>query len=137
MKIISIAKDGGKYSNSTGLFIVEIKSLFSIVLLRFSGATREAFHSHAFNAWTFWLRGRVVERTLGGTRPWRAGEVKYTPRGCVHKIEGSGAAYALSFRGPWATKWFEFRDNATKRVTLTNGRKEISCESVTASTRLS
>lgn len=125
MKILSIAKDGGRDSHVSGLFIVEIKSLFSVVLLRFSEGTREAYHSHAFNAWTIWLRGCVSERTLDSQRDWRAGEVKYTPRGCVHKIIGNGTAYALSFRGPWVNKWIELRDNGTRKVVLTHGRKEV------------
>jgi hypothetical protein len=51
MKFLSKCKDGGPESPVTAYVLVEIKSLFSVMLLHFSG-TREAFHSHAFNALT-------------------------------------------------------------------------------------
>src|SRR5271154_4359591 len=60
MKLFKKMRDGGPESPVVGYFLVEIKSLFSVVLLHFGG-TREAFHSHAFNAVTLWLRGRVEE----------------------------------------------------------------------------
>lgn len=126
MKLFSKASDGGKGSGVTGYFLVEIKSLFSIVLLHFSEGSREAFHSHAFNAWTYWLRGYVVERVFAraGARHFEAGEWKYTPRELMHKVEGGhGGAWAISFRGPWSSYWREFRDG--KHIILTHGRKEI------------
>ena len=60
MRFLEVTKDGGPDSPVTGLFLIEIKSLFSVVLLKFGG-TRENFHSHAFNALTFWLKGAVME----------------------------------------------------------------------------
>jgi quercetin dioxygenase-like cupin family protein len=53
--------DGGKESGVTGYFLIEWKPLFSIGLLHFKRGSREAFHSHAFNAVTFWLKGEVTE----------------------------------------------------------------------------
>ena len=50
MRICSIAKDGGAKSTVTGLYLIEIKKLFSIVFLWFKRDQREVFHSHAFNA---------------------------------------------------------------------------------------
>lgn len=126
MKLFSKASDGGKDSGVTGYFLIECKPLFSIVLLRFSKGTREAYHEHAFNAWTLWLKGRVVEhRMLVGSigRVYRAGQLKRTPRSCFHKIEALDTAWALSVRGPWAARWHELRGN--QLVTLTHGRKVI------------
>jgi hypothetical protein len=133
MKLFSKASDGGKDSGVTGFFFVEIKPLFSVVLLRFRNGTREAFHSHAFNAWTFWLSGRVREHRLDDpripravtVREYRAGlKPKYTPRENHHKVQSIGVSYALSFRGPWAKTWREYRPGVGF-VTLTNGRKVV------------
>jgi 8-oxo-dGTP diphosphatase len=89
MRFLEKTKDGGPESPVIGYFLIEIKSLFSIVLLHFGG-TREAFHSHAFNAVTLWLKGRVLEQVKTDFDPewhkWAAGNIKFTPRGLMHKI---------------------------------------------------
>jgi hypothetical protein len=131
MKLFRIAKDGGPTSHVTGFFIVEIKSLFSIVLLHFAEGTREAYHSHAFNAFTIWLKGCVVEYVLDRAgKLWFAGQFKYTPRGCFHKIVGAtGGAWALSFRGAWSRTWREYVPQSQQFVTLTHGRKVVNVKS--------
>lgn len=127
MKFLSKASDGGKKSGVTGFWLVEIKSLFSIVLLRFSKGTREAFHSHAFNALTWWLKGKVTEHHIDGkSMDWKPSLIpKYTPRTCFHKVHADETTYALSFRGPWATTWKEYLPQTKETVTLTHGRKRI------------
>lgn len=129
-KFFTKAKDGGPESHVTGYFLVEIKPLFSIVLLHFAEGTREAFHSHAFNALTLWLSGVVEERVMGNggeeSHLWAAGQLKYTPRNCCHKIVApKSGAWALSLRGPWVDKWREFIPSAKRVVTLTHGRKVV------------
>jgi len=131
MKFFQKAADGGKDSGVTGYFLVEIKPLFSIVLLHFRNGTREAYHSHAFNALTLWLKGRVIEhrlyypdaRCVETQKTYRAGQHKYTSRDNMHKVEGLGDTWALSFRGPWAKTWQEFKEG--RRITLTHGRKVV------------
>lgn len=124
MKLFSKAADGGKNSGVTGFFLIEWKSLFSIVLLRFAKGTREAYHSHAFNAVTLWLKGRVREHHLWlAPREFTAGQVKYTSRATFHKVEALETTWALSLRGPWVDRWKEFKNG--REVTLTHGRKEI------------
>ena len=66
MKILKWAKDGGPESPVDAFFIVEIKSLFSIAVLRFNYGSREAFHTHAFNAFTWFIRGDLVEQDVNG-----------------------------------------------------------------------
>ncbi len=130
MRFFSKAADGGKDSGVTGYFLVEIKPLFSIVLLHFKKGTRDAYHAHAFNALTLWLRGCVRENVLE-SKPqemvtgtiFKAWQWKYTPRTCMHMVEALEPTWALSFRGPWVDQWQEFKDG--KLVTLTHGRKEI------------
>ena len=124
MRFLSKSHDGGRDSGVTGYFLIEAKPLFSIVLLRFSKGTRDAYHNHAFNALTIWLKGRVIEHLIdGSSRGWRGGNVKYTPRDCFHKVEALTVTWALSFRGPWSDRWNESRSE--KLVTLTHGRTVI------------
>jgi hypothetical protein len=132
MRFFETTKDGGPESPVTGLFLIEIKPLFSIVLLRFGG-TRENFHSHAFNAVTFWLKGAVMEivrpnggrPTLFNVRRWKAGDIKFTSRNTMHKVlPDEGSAWALSFRGPWAKTWKEYDPANDRIITLSSpGRK--------------
>jgi hypothetical protein len=127
MKFLKVMKDGGSKSHVTGFFFVEIKSLFSIALLRFDHGTREAFHSHAFNAITLWLSGVVREHLYaGGSQLWTPGQLKYTSRGCFHKVETlTKSSWALSVRGPWNPTWKEYLPKENKFVTLTHGRKIV------------
>ncbi len=132
MKLFQKASDGGKHSGVTGFFIVEIKPLFSIVLLRFNKGTREAFHSHAFNALTWFVKGLVVEHRIDPAYPGVSVaksfgpnlKPKFTPRNNYHKVESVETTFALSFRGPWANTWQEYLPSG-KFVTLTHGRKEV------------
>jgi len=136
MKLFQKAKDGGPESPVDGYFLIEIKWLFSVVLLHFNPGTREAFHSHAFNAITVWLRGKVREQVPIGPegvlgRDWKAGQIKYTPRSLMHRIvTRNPGAWAISFRGPWVKTWQEYTECERagvrgKWVTLTHGRKIV------------
>jgi quercetin dioxygenase-like cupin family protein len=123
MKFFKKSSDGGKDSGVTGYFIVEIKPLFSIVLLKFNKGTRDAYHSHAFNAVTIWLKGVVREHELFSPlkpRIWGSGDAKYTPRHNIHMVEALTDTWALSIRGPWSKTWFEYKDG--KIIELTHGR---------------
>lgn len=118
------APDGGKKSGVTGYFLIEFKKGFSLVLLHFDKGTREAFHEHAFNAITIWLKGCVREHHLWGEpKDFTAGNIKLTPRSTFHKIEALKDTWAFSIRGPWVDRWREYRDG--RYVTLTHGRVEV------------
>lgn len=131
MKLFRKSYDGGADSGVTGYWLIESKSLFSIVLLRFAPGSREAFHSHAFNALTWWLKGRVEEFFIGSAHrakvwvpSWRP---KWTPKKCFHKIiAGEKGAWALSIRGPWDATWSESKNGQT--YTLGHGRVRINTE---------
>lgn len=137
IKFLFKAKDGGPESNVTGYWLIEWKKVFSIALLRFSKGSREAFHNHAFNAWSWILSGELSEWTKEAyAKGWVAvfswtslkPSLKpiFTPRERLHKVEGiADVTWALTFRGPWADKWQEYFDKDGKTVTLTHGRKEI------------
>lgn len=124
MRLFERAKDGGLESPVDGYFLIEIKNLFSVVLLHFNQGVREAYHSHAFNAVTIWLKGTVKEHIKDyGYTWWYAGSIKFTPRNLMHKIEAPKGAWAISFRGPWQATWKENKDG--QEITLTYGRKIV------------
>lgn len=118
--------DGGKESG-VKCWGIEIKWLFSILLLRFEPNERENYHSHAFNAHTLWLKGSVSEHRREpkwGTcvRVFKKGDLKYTPRTNCHKIYCNKTAWAISLRGPWSKYWYEIDPDGNK-IKLTKGRK--------------
>lgn len=117
--------DGGNNSGVKAFFLIEWKVLFSIGILHFNEGTREAYHSHAFNALTWWLKGKVTEIKLNGKEKDYVPSFvpKYTSRDNFHKVKAHENTYALTLRGPWVNFWKEFRKD--KYVTLTHGRVEI------------
>ncbi len=127
MKLFHKSHDGGNDSGVTGYWLIECKSLFSIVLLHFSPGSREAFHSHAFNALTWWIKGEVQEHFLDSPQAKRwvpSIKPKWTPKNCFHKILAGGkGAWALSIRGPWDDTWFENKHGETYE--LGHGRVRI------------
>lgn len=131
MKLFHKAKDGGKDSNVTGYWLIECKSLFSIVLLKFDKGSREAYHNHAFDAWSWIIKGKLNEVTKDGSNyfsqyinpswiPFK------TSKSRMHQVHGvADTTWALSFRGPWNKTWKEYLPKEGKEVTLTNGRKVV------------
>ena len=125
-KICKVSHDGGKNSGVTGYWLIEWKPVFSIVLLKFNKGTRDAFHEHAFNAVTFWLKGFVVEEYKDGSTPrkWTPSIIpKYTPRSNFHRIRAVETSWALCFRGPWKKTWKESLGDEV--YTLTHGRRKV------------
>lgn len=127
MKFFSKAFDGGKDSTVWGFWIVEIKSLFSITILCFEKGSRENYHSHAFNALTWFVKGEVEEKHLDGRNiTWKPSFLpKYTPKGCFHKVFAKERTWAISLRGPWDKYWLEYNKASDSFVKLTHGRKKV------------
>jgi len=122
MRLFDKAKDGGPESPVDGYFIIELKSVFSIVLLKFNKGRREAYHTHAFNAFTWFLSGDLVEEKYDGTlyRYKCSLLPKYTPKENNHRVLALEDSWCLSFRGPWSNTWTEHYDDQI--TTLTHGR---------------
>lgn len=126
MRFLEWSKDGGPESPVDGFFIIEIKKLFSIVILHFNPGMRESYHNHAFNALTLWLKGIVREETKDdGCKLWESWQLKYTPRKLFHRIYTAYGAWALSFRGPWQDTWQEYIPEQDRIITLTHSRKVV------------
>lgn len=130
MNIFKVRHDGGEKSGVNGLFVIEIKSLFSIVFLKFKKGTREAFHSHAFNAYSWFITGKVEESRLN----IETGEVtkkifkptlnpKFTPKENVHRVKALTDTWCFTLRGPWNQSWFEYNPSTHEIINLTFGRK--------------
>ena len=117
--------DGGKDSGVTAYFLIEWKILFSIGILHFKHGARENFHSHAFNACTWFIKGHVTENMLSGEHKdfYPSFLPKITLRSCFHRVFSHSDTFALTFRGPWSDTWSESRPSGL--VTLTHGRKEL------------
>jgi hypothetical protein len=135
MKIFTRMKDGGPESRVWGYWLIEAKKLFSVVLLHFKDGSREAYHSHAFNAISWVLRGKLSEERLLAHGPnfIRSSYMIYepsfkpiwTPRDNMHRVHSQGNTWAISFRGPWAKYWQEYIMTEDRTVTLTDGRVEV------------
>jgi hypothetical protein len=122
-RLFSVKTDGGKNSGVTAYFLIEWKVLFSIGILHFKEGTREAYHNHAFNALTWWFKGKVTEIKLEGEeKDFKPSlKPKYTSRANFHKVKAHKDTFALTLRGPWNNTWKEYKED--KYVTLTHGRK--------------
>lgn len=130
MRLFYHGKDGGKLSTVEGFWLIEIKPLFSVALLKFNEGSREAFHTHAFHAVSWYLFGDATEYDIDGTSKRWVGFCfpKITLRNKFHKVYAHKPTYVLTLRGPWVDRWKEFLPRTKEYLTLTHGRKVISTE---------
>jgi len=124
MKFCKIMKDGGKESVVWGFWLFEIKSLFSIAVLKFEDGSRDAYHNHAFDAISWILKGKLQEEHLNGGTNWIKPSWKpvLTPKSCFHKVTSFGNTYALTFRGSWDSTWKEYLPQTEEFIKLSEGR---------------
>jgi hypothetical protein len=123
-------KDGGPESKVDGFWIFRHKKLFSVALLRFNKGSREAYHSHAFNAVSWVLTGglmEVVRSRYGWDVTGYCPSIKpvFTPRDRMHKVYGVAEDnWVFSLRGPWKDEWQEVVGDEV--ITLTHNRVRVS-----------
>lgn len=124
MKLFKYCKDGGPESHVFGHFLIEIKKLFSVVLLKFADGSRDAFHTHAFNAVSWVLKGKLIEEHIDGRVVEHRPSLRpiLTTRNDFHKVVSVGETWALTLRGPWIKEWSEYLPDKQSFITLTNGR---------------
>ena len=128
MKLFFKAKDGGKDSTVTGYWLIESKSLFSIVILRFDGFSRDAFHTHAFNSVSWLICGELQEKFKSNYRRLNLYLPSFMPiitkKDDFHKVNSLGTSWVISFRGRWGKTWKEHtvKDDT---YTLQNGRERL------------
>lgn len=96
MKLFFKAKDGGQESTVTGYWLIECKWLFSIVLLRFDGFSRDAFHTHAFNSISWLISGGLEEKFKNNYRQIKWHDPSFKPiitkKDDFHKVNSSGVS---------------------------------------------
>jgi hypothetical protein len=128
MRFLSKTKDGGPQSPVDAYFLFEIKSGISIALLKFNKGGREAFHTHAFNALTWFLNGDLVEEAIDNTTHIykRSLLPKITKREKNHRVYAAKTSWCFTIRGPWTQTWTETQNNKT--ITLTHNRRIINTE---------
>lgn len=124
MKLFSKAKDGGPDSPVDAYFVIEIKNLFSIALLKFNKGAREQFHTHAFNALTWFLDGDMEEEDVDGSKYQykRSLKPKFTPSQKCHRVIAHKDSWCITLRGPWAMFWTEYDKEKDKTTLFGHGR---------------
>lgn len=125
MRFLQKTKDGGPESSVDAYFLIEWKGLFSIALLKFNKGGREVFHTHAFNALTWFLKGDLEEEDISGkTYNYKSSLFpKVTTREKNHRVKAAKDSWCLTIRGSWSETWHETRDG--KKIELTWGRKSV------------
>ena len=121
------SKDGGPNSPVDGYFLIECKGLFSIALLKFNKGQREEFHTHAFNAYTWFLKGDLLEEDAGGTfyKYRRKLVPKLTKKEKNHRVIAKEDSWCFTLRGPWDMYWTEYNRNSNQTTVFTHGRNVV------------
>lgn len=126
MKWFKKDTDGGKDSNSIAYFLCEIKSAITILLLKFSGKSREVFHEHAFHCVGWVLKGELRETLIDGrTYTYKPSIFPFfVGRRDFHQVDSvTPDSWVFSIRGPWKKTWREADQDTLDTWSLTHGRK--------------
>lgn len=124
LKFLTKCKDGGPDSPVDAYVLFEIKNLCSVMLLKFNKGGREAFHTHAFDAFTWFLKGDLLEEDADGTtykysRSWAP---KFTPKSKNHRVKAAKDSWCFTVRGRWQKLWTEYDKKSDTTTILSNGR---------------
>lgn len=128
MRFLEKCKDGGPESPVDAYFLFEIKSFASVALLKFNKGHREAYHTHAFNAFTWFLWGDLWEQTFDGElHEYERGILpKFTAKDRNHRVLAEKDSWCFTIRGPWESTWTEDHNGTT--TTFAHGRKVVKTE---------
>lgn len=111
--------------------LFEHKRLFSIILYNWKTIKQNRFHSHAFGAIAFLLRGSYTEeRILNGkvvvNQVNSILKPRVLPRNYIHRImQAEPKTWTIIFVGPWIKYWYEYFHDSHKWVKYTWGRKKV------------
>ena len=125
-------KDGGKTSPVDAYFLFEIKGLCSVALLKFNKGGREDFHSHAFNALTWFIKGDLMEEKIDGSlkKYRRAFLPKFTSKTNCHRVVANKDSWCLTVRGSWDKTWYEIDKVKNEKTVFSNHRNIVSKEKI-------
>ena len=121
---MSKTKDGGPKSPVDAYFLIEVKGLFSIALLKFNKGCREEYHTHAFDAFTWFLKGDLQEEDVNGDKLTykRSLIPKVTLKDKNHRVKANEDSWCFTLRGPWCDSWTEYNENTDMTTVLSNHR---------------
>ena len=124
MKLFQKVKDGGPDSPVDGYFLIEMKSLFSVAVLKFNKGARVQYHTHAFNAFTWFLSGQALEEDFDGSvyNYHQSVLPKVTLKTKNHRVIASKDSWCFTIRGPWDKTWTEDDKDTGLTTTFTHGR---------------
>lgn len=127
IKLLTKCKDGGPESPVDAYFLIEWKSVFSVALLIFNKGKREAYHTHAFNALTWFIRGDLEEQQFGCPlkKYKRSFLPKITKKDNLHRVKAYKDSWCITLRGPWQKTWTEYCEVNNRVTVLTHGRKIV------------
>lgn len=127
MRLLGKHKDGGPASPVDAYFLFEVKSIGSIAFLKFNKGSRKEFHTHAFNAFTWFLSGNLSEEDFDGSTYQYSRSIipKVTKKNKNHKVHALKDSWCFTIRGPWESTWTEDNKETKTKTTFTNHRKVV------------
>lgn len=109
--------------------LLEIRWLINIYFHHIETFEQDRFHTHAFNALVWILRGGYEECVKHGIGPnkstelkyYKAGDFRWIPRALNHKLlKAEVDSISLLIAGPYASIWTEELDNGDVKVITTH-----------------
>lgn len=114
----------------TRFTLVELKFIGGIILNIFNTTTQDRFHTHAFPALSFMLKGFYNENILHPNGKIEKRKIipgiRYIPTYCNHQIlDSSRNAISITIMGPWGYSWSETNAEKLNTRIYTWGRRRI------------
>jgi len=113
--------------------LIEIKWLFSIYLHKIETIEQDRFHTHAFDALVFIIKGGYEDEIKMGIGPhkpvilkkFKKGNVRWIPQSLNHRLKrAEPGTISLLFTGRYSKIWTEETDEGILRI-LTSGRNPL------------
>ena len=131
IKFLTAKKVALGKGNVTQYTLIECKELFSIIFYRWNTIDQVRFHTHAFNAHAFLLRGfyhekvisdgKIIDKTVN---QWL--KPRFLARNYCHSIGyAKPQTMTLVITGAWQETWQEYFPDTNEWVTYSWGRKKI------------
>lgn len=108
--------------------LFEHKNLFSIIIYHWKSIAQNRFHTHAFSALAFLLRGsyteeRIVNGKIETHKVKGIFKPRFLPKNYTHRIlQAKPKTWSIVFVGPWIPYWFEYFHDTKTWVKYTWGR---------------
>lgn len=112
--------------------IFENKYFGGIWIYNWKTILQNRFHTHAFNAYAFLLRGSYIEEVIENNiiitknvNQWL--KPRFLPKNYCHRIlKAQPNTWTIVFFGKWSKFWYEYFEDTKTWIKYTWGRKIIS-----------